>query len=199
MRLVPVPPLRHVKLEKQLGDKGAEQTKQGVIMNDTSVISLEKAIDRIEKEISTLKERQTEQSKVNSAIFEISTEIKILGLNITHILEDQREIKEELTTHSEKLSDATVSNLEFKSYVDTRLLELEISPAKTAMKEKDFIKNQILTAIITGLMVLLGTVFTNTIFKNTEPPKRIIERRESEQETKKGEIPTKIAQTEKTR
>ena len=156
--------------------------------NSPIVNSLERSIDRIENELP----------KINSAISEISTELKILNLNVKHISEEQKEIKEELGTHSERLNDASQYKLEFKNYVDSRLMEIEISPARTAMKEKDYVKQQILTAAVTGLMVLLGTVFTNSIIKTHEQPKQEIKRRDSETESKNGENPlVKIAKTEK--
>jgi len=125
-------------------------------------------------ELSAIWKRIDEQTKLTDAISCLTTQVSVMNVTVQNSVEVQKELKSELSLHREKFDYFEKLKYEFVQKVnenidkreeafDVRIRELEMSPGNRLMNDKDFVKRQIITVVVTAIAVFICSLVASLI------------------------------------
>ena len=125
-------------------------------------------------QLSAMWKRIDEQTNLANAISNLTTEVKVMNVTVQNSVEVQKELKDELLLHRAKLDDIEKLKYEFAGKInatidereaafDERIKTLEFFPGKQAVENREYLKRHLITVIITGVIVFIGSVIANMI------------------------------------
>lgn len=126
-------------------------------------------IATIQQEVKAVWKRIDEQTEMAKAVYELAAEVKVMNVNLTHMNERQADIGkvvDKIELRIDKMQeeqDSTIDGvkdllLKGDEKLTDRIRVLEEAPAKRLLGDKEMIRKQIITAIISALITLAGGV-----------------------------------------
>jgi len=123
----------------------------------------QKAHEHLSKELGVMWIKLDKQEDTLKEIHTIGTDVRLLSNDVKHLVSVQQEIKKEVEKQKDRLEDSSSARIEFEATVNQRIHELDATPARQALREKELVRHQIIIAIVMGTLVFLGSILGNLI------------------------------------